>query len=66
MSNMKQSFKDKVNNIKSDFTQLLTSRQGSEKNGLLMSQRVYHDNKENTHNENQCQTSRKPHTIRRD
>ena len=52
LSSMKQSFKDKVNNIKSGFTDLLSARQPSEKNCLVMSQRIYHDDKENAHNEN--------------
>ena len=52
LSSMKQSFKDKVNNIKSGFTDLLNVRQPSEKNCLVMSQRIYHDDKENAHNEN--------------
>ena len=52
LSSMKQSFKDKVNNIKSGFTDLLSARQPSEKNCLVMSQRIYHDDKENAQNEN--------------
>ena len=52
LSSMKQSFKDKVNNIKSGFTDLLSARQPSDKNCLVMSQRIYHDDKENAHNEN--------------
>ena len=52
LSSMKQSFKDKVNNIKSGFTDLLSARQPSDKNCLVMSQRIYHDDKENAQNEN--------------
>ncbi|CDW85434.1 UNKNOWN [Stylonychia lemnae] len=81
IGNIKNSFKNKVENLKSDFNNLLNHKNQKESlmsqdgNQLIMSQRNYQENKENDFNlsnnnkdlqNSQCLTSRKPTTFRKD